>query len=144
MARVGVGITLFRNGDIGGRKVRRLWGRRKVCLGKGRALERWKLFLWIDVGTRDVRFVAVSLALVGIGTVRNGSIGGRNAGLWRRRKRATGRGRREVLGRRTYRGPLVRRWSLRECESSRKADKNECRDDFQLHLCNTEDWGLFE
>ena len=119
-------------GDIGTRKVGFV-----VCLGR-RWVGLWRRKVLLgrrdDVGTRKVRFVAVvGPALLGIRALRNGSISGRNAGLWGRRG-ATGRGRWEVLGKRKNRGPLVRRWSLRECESSRKADKNDCRNDFQLHI----------
>ena len=69
--------------------------------------------------------------MVDVGHVRNGDIGGK-VSLRRRRKGRFGRERRDGLGRRRNKTPLVRGW--REREGSRKADKNECRDDFQLHI----------
>ena len=99
------------------RKVRRL-GRRSVCLGR-----RKKVFL-------RRRKVGIATRMVDVGRVRNGDIGGRVS--LRRRKGSIGRERRDGLGRRRNKTPLVREW--RERAGSRKADKNECRDDFQLHI----------
>ena len=116
---VGVGITWVRNGSTDRRKALEwtaLLSRRRVNIGK----------VSVVVGLALARRVSV-----GVGRVRNGSIGGRNASP-RGRMRGIGRARMEALGRRTNKGPLVRRW--RECEGSRKADKNECRYDFQLHI----------
>ena len=61
----------MRNGGTGGRKVRRLWGRRKVCLrGRRKALKRRRPFLRrrkASIGTRKVGVViVVGLALVGM------------------------------------------------------------------------------
>ena len=76
--------------------------------------------------------VVVGLALAERVPVGDGIDRRRNVGLFRKRREGIDmRRRREGLGRRD-RSPLVREW--REREGGRKAGKNECRDDFQLHI----------
>ena len=147
--KVGVGLGLALVGGMGVGVVR-VWvkngstGRTRwnVCrLGRR---WRWKFFLGrslrkrrnICFGTRKVS-VVVDLAFVrgvGVGVVRtrNGVTGGRNVSLWRK-KWGICRRRKVSFGRGRSRAPLFRGW--RECESSHKAGKNECRDEFQFHFC---------
>lgn len=98
-------------------------GRRE---GLGKTRRRMVAICMREVGIGVEIDLALAMGLVvGVGWLRKGGTIGRNAAGSRRRKRGLANGRRN-------KAPAAIGW--RERDGCRKAGKNDCRDDFQLHI----------